>query len=181
VTALAYALLLARLVVGFSFGLAAATKLRDVAAFRHALEDLQVVPRRVVPAVGAAVLVGETSAATLMLASGWYVAAGFAVAIGLLAAFSAAVASALRRRLRVRCNCFGATTAAVSRVDLARKAAFGLVAVAGLVALGLGPGAPVAIGPAVLMVPIAAVLVALLVNLTDIVATLVRPFPVEMP
>lgn len=180
-TGVAHTLILARLVIGLTLALAFASKLRDVPAFRDALEDFQVVPRRAVPTVAATVLAAEAATAGLMLTSGWPLAVGFIGAFALLATFSVAIGMAVRRNLRVSCNCFGSATTRVSPIDLARNAAFMLIAATGLWTLAVARDATIPTEHVVLSVPIAAGVVALLVNLRDVVVTLSRPFPVEAP
>ncbi len=179
-TAIAHVLVLARLLVGITFVLSFVAKLRDVQSFRNAVEDFQVVPRRLVAPTAVAVLAVEATVAASMLTTGWALATGFVLAVGMLAAFSLAIGLVLRRRLEVSCNCFGSPTTKVSAVDLVRNGTFALFAVVGLWAMTAAGGTGVPAQDIALTAPIAAVVVALLVNLNDVVQTLIRPFPVEI-
>ncbi|WP_067811949.1 MauE/DoxX family redox-associated membrane protein [Actinomadura kijaniata] len=63
---------------------------------------------------------------------------GFGAALALLAVFTAALASMIRRRVRVPCRCFGAGRRPPGPVQVARNGALALVAAVGGVSAAAG-------------------------------------------
>ncbi|TDC01252.1 hypothetical protein E1267_32410 [Nonomuraea longispora] len=85
---------------------AALGKLRDVPGFARSVAAYRVLPGRLAWPAAAGVLAAELAAAALLLVPGgrrW----GAVVAGALFAAFLAAMASVVRRRMTVDCGCFG--------------------------------------------------------------------------
>jgi hypothetical protein len=85
--------------------------------------------------VAAGTLAGEAVVVLLLLAPGvgrWGVPAGFGVALLLLAAFSAALSTALRRQVQVPCGCFGVSAGPPAGRHVLRNGALAVVAAAGL-------------------------------------------------
>lgn len=85
---------------------AALVKLRDVPGFARSVAGYQVLPGSLARPAAVGVLVAELAAGGLLLAPGgrrW----GAVVAAILFAAFLAAMASVMRRRMAVDCGCFG--------------------------------------------------------------------------
>lgn len=85
---------------------AALVKLRDVPGFARSVAGYQVLPGGLAGPAAVGVLVAELAAGGLLLAPGgrrW----GAVVAAVLFAAFLAAMASVMRRRMSVDCGCFG--------------------------------------------------------------------------
>lgn len=74
--------------------------------------------------IAAAILIGEWSAALLMLAGGASSRAGLLLASGLFVFLTAVVALVLAKGLSVRCSCFGASQRRISGYDLARNLLF---------------------------------------------------------
>ncbi len=74
--------------------------------------------------VATSILVGEWSAALLMLAGGVLSRAGLMLAFGLFLFLTAVVALVLAKGLSVRCSCFGASRQRISGVDLIRNLLF---------------------------------------------------------
>ena len=115
------------------FGLAIAGKVRGRASWNAFVQTLEAfgvlspLPR----APSAAVIVGlEAAAAASLVAAP---ALGYAIALGLLAIFTAALGLALRRGQRAPCRCFGASERPIGPAHVARNAALLAVAIAGLV------------------------------------------------
>jgi hypothetical protein len=174
-----HALLFVRALLLLTFGVSALSKARSAsafAAFRAAVEDFEVVPRRGIGLVAVAVAAIEAGVAAGLAAGGPAMLPAFGAAVALLLVLSWVLVRTLQRHRRIRCNCFGSASAEVSWFDVGRNAV--LVAAAAVGAVGLlqgthaaGTGADVAL--AVLM---AGVALALLLSLRDIVVTLRRPF-----
>ncbi len=124
------------------FGLAIAGKIRSRASWDAFVQTLGAfgAPRSLPRAPAAAAIVGlEAAAAACLVASP---ALGHALALGLLAMFTAALGLALRRGERAPCRCFGASERPIGPGHLARNAALLAVALAGLGARLTGsPGA----------------------------------------
>jgi hypothetical protein len=89
------------------FGAAALHKLRGPAAFRAVLADYRVLPARLVPPAARLVPLAEGAAAAALLAAAG-AAVGPALAVALLALYSAAIAVNLARGRRdLDCGCLG--------------------------------------------------------------------------
>jgi hypothetical protein len=95
--------------------------------------------------VTAGTLAGEAVVVLLLLAPGvgrWGVAAGFGVALLLLAAFSATLGAALRRQVPVSCGCFGVSAGPPAVRHVLRNGVLAVVAAAGVVgSLAVRPAA----------------------------------------
>ncbi|WP_169950557.1 MauE/DoxX family redox-associated membrane protein [Microbispora sp. H11081] len=149
---MAYLYAFCRLLTGIVFLMSAVGKLRGRAAYEEftaATRALARLPARRAQPIAALVVAAEVAVAPL-LAWGPTVLAGFCVALGLLAAFTAAIVAALRRGRPVPCRCFGASAAPVGPAHLARNAVLVVATAAGAVLAGLGPTGlgPTGIGPA---------------------------------
>lgn len=103
-------LLVARLALAMVFIVSGAAKLSDRAGTRQAVAELGV-PARIRVTVAVALPGVELLVAAALLAATTAAVAGF-VALGLLAAFSVAVAISLARGRRPPCHCFGQVHAA---------------------------------------------------------------------
>lgn len=96
-----------RLTVAALLATAAVSKLRDLRAFRHAVADYEVIPRRLAAPVAPVVPVLELAAAAALVVPATR-AAGAVLALALIAAFTAALAVNLQRgRTDIDCGCFG--------------------------------------------------------------------------
>jgi hypothetical protein len=166
-----------RCLIGLVFVLSAASKLRNRRAFDDFVGAIRqlltaVVPGRVwgratVRGTGVAVIAAEVVIPILLAVPG-LARAGFAVAAGLLVAFTVAIAAVLRRGTGTACHCFGAAASPLGPVHLVRNGILLIIAGTGLVVGGVGlDGA----APAGLVVAGAAALVAavVLTRLDDIV------------
>ena len=107
-TPVAFAVLVARLVLAAVLAVAAVGKLRDLDGTRTAVIDLGV-PSRVSGLVTAALPLAEISAAVaLLLPLRAVMLAGAALALVLLAAFTVVIGRTLAAGRRPPCHCFGA-------------------------------------------------------------------------
>ncbi len=127
--------------VAVVFGWSAATKLADPAAFRRSLPvTLGVAPlraRRIAPlVVGAEVAVALAAPAGVVSAP--VALLGLLGAAGLLAVFTAALASMVRRGVTEPCRCFGAREAPPGPVDLVRNGVLVALCLGGVVAVIAG-------------------------------------------
>ncbi|MDR8413503.1 hypothetical protein MTP10_32800 [Nonomuraea sp. 3-1Str] len=156
------------------FAITAVSKARDLPGFARSLPDLVPVPRaltRPLAVVVAALegLVALLVAVPLVAGVSGVVAYGLGLALLLLAAFTVAIAVALRRGRRAPCRCFGASAAPLGARHLVRN---GLLIIAA--ALGLLPpaGSPALAGVVVAGVAglIGAILVAAFDDLVDLFA-----------
>jgi hypothetical protein len=137
----------------------AASKLRG----RSAYTDFLAATRRLAPpwppvGVAAATVVAAELAIVVLVAVPATVRAGFALAMGLLAAFTCAIAAALRRAERGPCACFGASDRPIGHGHVARN-----LVLMGVSALGLLTYAPVTGDVAAMLTAVAAGAVAAIV------------------
>jgi uncharacterized membrane protein YphA (DoxX/SURF4 family) len=125
------------LVLRFGLGgllvVAGALKLRAPVAFATEIANYQLVPA-IAPYVAAVLPVLElvVGGALVVATRAWRRAAALA-ALGLLAAFTVAVASAYLRRINIDCGCFGTGGGPITGLTLARNLV--LMAVAALIVL----------------------------------------------
>ncbi|WP_327102920.1 MauE/DoxX family redox-associated membrane protein [Nonomuraea glycinis] len=174
-----YVLVCCRLLVGVVFVVSAAGKLRSrgaYASFRAAAGELAprvpLVPGALVPP---AVVAGELTAAVL-LAVPATVGAGFVIAAVLLAAFTGAIAAAVRSRRRVICNCFGPSSTPVGRGRLVHNGALLVASLTGAVLSFGTASASLALEPAgVAAAAVTGLAGAALVLLADDMTELFRP------
>ncbi len=88
--------------------------------------------------VGGLLVGGEAASAVLLLLP-WTAVAGAGLATALFAVLTAGVVMILRRRLKVTCACFGASSATIAPIHVVRNAFLLLCA---LVAVAVGPRLP---------------------------------------
>lgn len=160
----------ARVLLGVVFAVSAASKVRpaDHRAFRRTVRDWT--GGRLPAAPPAAALVVLEAAVPVLLAL--RPAAGLALAVVLLAGFTAAILGRLRQGDAGACRCFGSTDVPVSSVHVVRNAVLLAVALVGLLT---GPGAAAASrwdGSTLAAGGLALVLGVLVVRLDDLVALL---------
>ncbi len=169
-----YVLICCRLFVGAVFAVSALSKVRGRGAYAAFLDAAGALAPWVPPpartVTGPVVVAGELAVAVLLVPPATVVA-GFAVAAVLLAAFTAAIASALLSRRRVPCACFGGgSPSPVGPAHLVRNGVLLTGSVLGLDAPGAVPEPAGAVAAAFL-----GLVVAGLVLLTDGIAGLLRP------
>ncbi|NUW31282.1 methylamine utilization protein MauE [Nonomuraea sp. SMC257] len=156
------------------FAITAVSKARDLDGFARSLPDLVPVSRalrRPLAVLVAALegLVALVVAVPLLAGVPDVAAFGLALAFVLLAAFTVAIAVALRRGRRAPCRCFGASAAPLGPRHLVRN---GLLITATLLGLALPMGTPALAGVVVAGVAglIGAILVAAFDDLVDLFA-----------
>jgi hypothetical protein len=157
---------------------AAASKLRsrDFASFVDALRGFGVpaVLRRVpTRGLAGAVVALEVAAAVLLLVAP---AAGLALALGLIAVFTAVLRSVIRNGRAVTCRCFGASSAPIGVAHLVRNGVLLAVIGAGMIATALAAGAEAA-APERLAAIALGVLAGAAITRWDDLAYLVAPHP----
>lgn len=118
-----------------AFGKVAGTE--AFVAFRRATARLFPPARRIAAHVGVAVIVAEATIVVL-LGIPSTVHSGFIGALGLLAVFTVAVATAVRRGNQAPCNCFGRSASPLGPRHLVRNAVLLLCAGTGLAAAPAG-------------------------------------------
>lgn len=170
-----YLLIGCQWLVGVVFLLSFVSKVRGrdrLSAFTAAATDLA--PRLPAKVVVPLVLVGEAVVAGTVVVPAM-ARIGFSVALGLLGVFTVSMASAIRKRRLVVCQCFGASAAHVGPAHLVRNAVLMLGAGGGLVApLGVPSASTADVAGAVLAAVTGAV-IAGITMLTDEMAELFRP------
>lgn len=137
-----FLLLFCRAVVGLAFAASAVGKLLNLPSFQQTLVEFGV-PRRLGRPAAWSILLAELNVCLLMLADGPLLKAGFVLAAALLLAFSAALGTALARRLSISCNCFGPGGPVVSPYHLWRNCGFVCCAGGGWMACAGGVAASV--------------------------------------
>lgn len=174
-----YVLVCCRLLVGAVFVVSVAGKMRSRGAYAsfHAAAGelaprLPLVPGTLVPPV---VVAGEL-AAVVLLAVPSTVGAGFVIAVVLLAAFTAAIAAAMRSRRHVICNCFGPSATPVGPGRLVHNGVLLAASLTGVVLCFGTASAPVALEPAGVAAAVVTGLAgAALILLADDITELFRP------
>jgi hypothetical protein len=164
-----------RVMIGLTFAISAAGKLRDITAFRQTIADLELLPRGWNNTMAISLLAAELAVAVMVAVGGPVLLPGFLLAAGLLVVFSVALVLALRRGVQTACNCFGPAERSLSPYDLVRNLLLigcSLIGVWGLSA----PRHDLAGLDVALMAVMGTCLVVVLINLADVVSTLRRPF-----
>jgi hypothetical protein len=133
--------------VAVVFAISATGKLRNRAvraAFRRSVRDMAVLPAGAVRPVAVAAPVGEAATAVLLAIPATAVV-GCVLAFVLLGAFTAGIATVLRRGTSASCLCFGTTERPYSARHLVRNALLGAAALAGALLYGIPVEAPAAL------------------------------------
>ncbi|GAA0393656.1 hypothetical protein GCM10009530_51350 [Microbispora corallina] len=132
---MAYLFTFCRLLTGIVFLMSAVSKLRGRAAYEEFTAATRALTRLPARPVAVLVVAAEVAVAPLLA---WppTALAGFCVALGLLVAFTAAIAVAVRRGRRVPCRCFGASAVPVGPGHLARNAVLIVMTAAGAIQAG---------------------------------------------
>ncbi|MFD4948239.1 MauE/DoxX family redox-associated membrane protein [Streptomyces sp. NPDC058239] len=166
----------ARGLVGVVFLMSVVGKLAGrsaLGAFVSSVRDMRVVPQALVQPMAWTVVGAESLVCVLLAMPVTEVAvAAFAIAAGLLAAFSAGIALALRRGVHSPCRCFGRSTTPLGIPHMARNAVLGAAACAGALTAS-APGDPEP-GGVLLTVFVGMTIGAFIASLDDILA-LFRP------
>jgi hypothetical protein len=167
-----------RVLVAMVFALSAGAKARALDSFHQTLRGLGVAGDRAARRLAPAVVAAEAAVVVLVVASPETAVAGSLLAVGMLVVFTAVLARARARGTTIGCACFGSTRQPVSWYDVARNAL--LVAAIGAGLLLGEPAGPPPLVTAAVLVPACAAAVLLLVNLREVVETLVRPVAEEV-
>jgi hypothetical protein len=121
---LPYLLVFSRIALGLLFAYSFVAKARDVAQFAGTIGRFELLPRRWSKSAALLFLGGEAAVALLLIAGGRLLPLAFALAGLLLAIFSLALLSALRRGIETSCNCFGASKKPLTYFDVWRNVGF---------------------------------------------------------
>jgi len=171
-------LMVCRITIALLFFSSFGRKVLAPGDFAVTVGDFKLLPRRWSKTVAWLFLISEIATAVLMALGGGLLSLGFLLASVLLAVFSAALGTALLRKIQMSCNCFGRTERRISRYDVARNGCFILCSLIGLwmarYALQALSGNEI-----ILLALMSAVFLMIATNLEDIVETLHRPFPVR--
>lgn len=128
-----------RLLIAGVFLVAVVSKVRNrhsYAAFARSVEQIGLVPSRLVGHAAAAVALGEGATAALLLWPGPgrvpLGLAGFGLAVALLTAFVVAIRRTRQRNVAVDCRCFGPSTEPLGLAHLWRNAALLVIVAVGV-------------------------------------------------
>ncbi|MGW4638167.1 MauE/DoxX family redox-associated membrane protein [Sphaerisporangium sp. NPDC004334] len=103
-------------------------------AFVVSVRDMETLPSRLVRPVAFIVVCAEFSVCVTLATPGpWIVITGFAIAVGLLAAFAVGIALAVRGGVRAHCRCFGASVTPLGLRHVVRNVVLLSVAAIGAV------------------------------------------------
>ena len=116
--------MLCRSVIGMVFLLSSVGKLRNMTEFKHTIQRFQILPNRLVRLFSWLFLGSEFIVIILIVIGGVSLGHGFALAGLLLLIFSAALISALTRKIQTSCNCFGSKEQLISPFDVIRNIIF---------------------------------------------------------
>jgi Methylamine utilisation protein MauE len=174
-----FVLVFCRWLTGLTFASSVVGKARALGAFRSTIAEFGVLPARLVPGAAIVTVTAEGLVVALVAAGDALAAAGFALALVLLAVFSVVLGAAVRKDTGISCNCFGPSERRVSWYDVARNGLLGLGCAGGLWAwLTSAPGSssPALIVALGLVAAGAGIVVA---NLDDLVEMLRKPYLAE--
>lgn len=129
--AASFILIFCRVTIGLVFALSSLSKVRNISEFKRTIQGFQLLQPRMSGSAALLFLCGEFSVVLLIAIGGPVLFYGFALALFLLFLFCFALASVLRRQLRIACNCFGSSEKPVTSTDLWRNAGFILCATGG--------------------------------------------------
>ncbi|AVT29269.1 methylamine utilization protein MauE [Plantactinospora sp. BC1] len=165
-----------RVLLAAVFIVAVANKVASRAAWRdfvRSLRELRQLPEAAVRPAAVATVTAEALAAALFLVPLRVAGVlGFALAIGLLAAFTVVIGLALARGNRAPCRCFGASSTPLGIPHLVRNLT--LICVAALGVLGLSTGT--ALDPAYAMIAgITGLVLGMLTTAAEDIVALVKP------
>ncbi|MEV8637014.1 MauE/DoxX family redox-associated membrane protein [Streptosporangium sp. NPDC051023] len=170
---MAYLSFICRLLLALVFFVAVATKVRgrsDLAQFRAAVREFGVgLPWS--SAASGAVIAGELVAASLMLIDA-VAPVGLGLAAVLLAAFTGAIGSAVRRGATTSCRCFGASDQPLGVRHVVRNVILLSITAAGMTGTLLAPGGVGGLDVTALFLSgfVAVVLATLVIAYDDLVA-----------
>ena len=155
--------------IGLVFAVSAIAKLRDFDGFVRSVPALAPAPRRLVRPLATATTTLESLVPVLLVAP-FAAPYGFGLAVVLLAAFTVAIAVAVRRGRPATCRCFGPSSVPIGPRHLVRNGVLFTVAVLGV----LSPGGLPPAGGILLAVFAGLVGAILIISVDDIADLLVR-------
>lgn len=170
------ALMFCRIAIASVFAASASGKASDITAFRDTVSNFQLLPSSWSRVVALLFLGAELAVVPLMAIGGKLLAAGFILAAGLLAVFSAALVAALWRNIRMTCNCFGRTERRISSYDVVRNMLLILCSLVGFWGLTFGSIRSLSATEILLIGFMTLCFAVLITNLKDVVETLQQPF-----
>ncbi|MEQ4304195.1 MauE/DoxX family redox-associated membrane protein [Plantactinospora sp. B6F1] len=163
---MAYLMISCGVLLAVVFGWSAGSRLRSRAAFREFADSLAPLVRRTGPVAGLLTVAEALVPPLLLAAPAW----GFGLATGLLGVLATGVALVVRRRLEVRCRCFGGGPARLGVRHVVRNLSLFLVGGTGLLAaLSTGAARPVDGAGVLLSAGAAVILATFVIHLDDIV------------
>jgi hypothetical protein len=174
-----FVLIFCRWLIGLAFAVSAIGKARALRSFRSTLTELGVLPARMASGAALATITAEGLVVVLVAAGDVLAAAGFTLALVLLAAFSVILRAAIRKNADVSCNCFGPGERRVSWYDVARNGLLGLCCAAGLWAWVISAGEHVSPALIVALGLTAAGFLVITANLDDFIEMLRKPYLVD--
>jgi peroxiredoxin len=121
---LPYLLVFSRITLGLLFAYSSVAKARDVAQFAGSIGRFELLPHGWTKPAALLFLGGEAAVVVLLILGGRLLPLAFALAGLLLAVFTLALFSALRRGIETACNCFGASEKPLTYYDVWRNAGF---------------------------------------------------------
>lgn len=126
-----YTLLFCRALLALVFAVAATRKGLNLAEFQQSIAAFQVLPRRLNLGIAISVVVAELVTSALLVVGGNWSNTAFMISAVLIAIFSAVIVSALIRRIRASCNCFGKGDKNISWLTFIRNIVLLFVALLG--------------------------------------------------
>jgi hypothetical protein len=165
-----------RWLIGLAFALSATGKARALGAFRSTITEFGVLPARLARAAAIATIAAEGLVVVLVAAGDTLAAAGFALALVLLAVFAVILGAAVRKNVDVSCNCFGSSERRVSWYDVARNGLLGLCCAGGLWTWLLTAGERLSPALIVALGLTAAGFLVITANLDDFIEMLRKPY-----
>lgn len=173
-----YVLVFCRATIALLFAFSFGSKFLALRDFAVSIGDFKLLPRRWSKILAWLFLCGELATIICITFGGNLLPFGFLLAMALLLIFSMALITALRRKVSMSCNCFGRTERHLSRYDVARNVFLILCSLVGLWMMGSAQH-NLAIGEIILLALMSTGLLLLITNLSDVIETLLRPFPVS--
>jgi Methylamine utilisation protein MauE len=170
-----YILMFVRMFILFAFAASFLGKVGDIRGFQETIVDFQLLSTYKSKIIALMFLSAELLTSLMMLIGGDMLILGFLLAIILLIIFSIALISALKRKVRVNCNCFGQNNQRISIYDTIRNLLLILSNFVGIWAY-MNASLRLSWEEVILVSCIAACFVVLVTNLSDIVETLRKPF-----
>lgn len=164
-----------RITIALLFLYSGGSKLLSWRDFAVTIGDFKLLPRRWSKPAACIFIAGEFITMILVVIGGVVLPGAFLLALLLLVGFSIALASALWRKLDLNCNCFGRAESRLSFYDLIRNL---LLILSSLTGLWMASSATtsLSVGEIVLLAVMSAVMLFIVIQLRDIVETLLHSF-----